>query len=176
MEKVPHKRESGYSLVELLIALSLIGLILALAYGIYTFGVTVYERGESQSTLQREERLLFEFLSRELMYAFEVEILDSMDGVAELDSGQAILYSNEQGIWKKQHGQTQAALIFPAERVSYELSFSRDELSDSLLLFDYTVSLVKKPEVAHDIVKSLFLFNSTLENSDGGVLLYTRPS
>ena len=174
MDKLWRRQESGYSLVELLIALSLIGLVLSLAWGIYPFGVTMYSRGNDQSTLQQEERYLFEFLSRELMYAFGVEILGSLDEVPEPAAGEALLYSNEQGIWRKMDDQ--ATLVLPASRASFELAFRGDASSKELLLFDYTVSLVKNPAITHEVVKTLYLFNSKLKGGTGTVLRYEKSS
>ena len=167
-------REAGYSLVELLVALSLLGLVLSLAWGIYVYGITSYSRGNDRAILQREERFLAEFFSRELMYASEVTIFPSLDEVPELGDNQAVLYSNDQGIWKKK--KDGATLVVPSEEVNVRLSFRTDTLDDAILFFvDYTVGLASNPAVADTIAKSIHLFNTVLhENGTGTVVKYTK--
>lgn len=69
------KRNDGLSLVELVIALSLLSVVLAIAYGFYTFGSYTFASGEKQSNLQQAISLATDYVSRELRYATRMTIL-----------------------------------------------------------------------------------------------------
>lgn len=162
MKRGLRRHEEGYSFIELLIALALVGLVLALGYSIYRLGVTLYSRGVDQSTLQQEERYLLEFLPREFRFAYDVELFSSPEEVPMLTENEKILYSDPRGIWQKQ-GTSDASLFLPVDRVTYDLAFGSQEKSGALLV-GYKVSLAKSSPPANYKELSVHLFNAELED------------
>ncbi len=64
--------------MELLIALSLLGLVFSLAYSIYHFGIVTFNRSEEQVALQQEVRMVSRVLSEELRFAYDVDLRSSV--------------------------------------------------------------------------------------------------
>lgn len=85
MLKVRLKSESGFSLVELLIALTLFGVVLSVGYSLHYFGIVSFERGQEQMERQREARLVSRVLTEEIRYAREITITNDM---AKIEDGQ----------------------------------------------------------------------------------------
>ena len=70
--------EQGVTLVELLIGISLLGLVFSLAYSIYNFGIVTFNRGEELIALQQEVRMVSRVLSEELRFAYNIGLLSSV--------------------------------------------------------------------------------------------------
>ena len=61
--------DDGYSLLEVMTVLVLVGLVVGLASGAFSFVVNAYSRGSEQARLQQEARAVAIFLERELVYS-----------------------------------------------------------------------------------------------------------
>jgi prepilin-type N-terminal cleavage/methylation domain-containing protein len=75
--------ERGVSLVELTIVLALMGIILAVGYMFYDFGLRTFNVGEAKSNVQQNVRVASDYIARELRYAFEVQLLDNTFTIPE---------------------------------------------------------------------------------------------
>jgi|GEM_PF-2388056 len=85
----------GLTLIELLIALALTGMILSLGYTLYFFGTGSFERGTAQAQAQHNARLADEYLKAELRNALKIEIAKAgregeFDGYFHLAEGSLI--------------------------------------------------------------------------------------
>ncbi len=69
--------DRGVTLIELMIGVSLLGLVFSLAYSIYHFGIVTFNRGEEQIALQQEVRMVSKILSEELRFADEIDLPSS---------------------------------------------------------------------------------------------------
>lgn len=67
--------KSGFTLIELMLALSILGIILAMGYSFFFFGSNSFRLGGDQSNLQRDMRLTSDFITREVRYAVDIEIV-----------------------------------------------------------------------------------------------------
>lgn len=65
-------RQTGFTLVELLIALTLMGLILTVVYGGLRLGMRSWEAGEAQTGRVNEVRVVYDFVRRQLQQSLEV--------------------------------------------------------------------------------------------------------
>jgi prepilin-type N-terminal cleavage/methylation domain-containing protein len=158
--------EEGFSLVELLIVLALVGLVLSLGFTVYNLGVRMYSRGTDRATLQQEERYLLEFLPRELRFAYDVELFSSLDEDLILAENQTILYSDAKGVWQKQ-GTSDKRLILSADQVAYDIAFGHQAESGTLVI-RYSVGLVKNNPPPDYKEVFVHLFNAELKD-DGSV-------
>jgi general secretion pathway protein J len=61
-----HDSSRGFTLVELLIALTLLGLVMTILYGALRVGIRSWEAGEKQAVAMDDRRLILGFLRREL--------------------------------------------------------------------------------------------------------------
>jgi len=68
------KRQSGFTVVELMIVIVLIGLVLAIGYMYFDFGVKAFDRGERQTIAQKAARITSDFITSELRFAKEIII------------------------------------------------------------------------------------------------------
>lgn len=62
-------KQAGFTLIEVLIAVSLVGLVLSAAYALYYYGFRSYTIGHQQSHLQREVTTAARVITEELRYA-----------------------------------------------------------------------------------------------------------
>lgn len=69
----------GVSLVELMVALILLIIVLGLGYMFYSFGTNSFAMGSSQSNVQQNVRFAANYITGEVRFATEVEILDNDD-------------------------------------------------------------------------------------------------
>lgn len=178
MVKWIRESDEGFSLVELLLVLALLGLVLSLGFTAYALGTKMYSRSADQAMVQ-QERYLIEYFPRELRYAYDVKLFASLNEVPELVEGQTILYSDPQGIWQRQ-GESEARLVISAEQVTYDIAFS-DKEGTGTLVVGYRVGLNKtSPEDDYKEV-SVRLLNAELDHdvfSDtwARVIRYVKPS
>ncbi|MBS4007793.1 MAG: prepilin-type N-terminal cleavage/methylation domain-containing protein [Clostridium sp.] len=82
------KEQAGLSLLELMVALSLLSLVLAIAYGFYSFSGDTISLGEQQSNLQQTVNLAADFITNELRYATGMTIINSTEIASIPDAAQ----------------------------------------------------------------------------------------
>lgn len=70
------KNRNGVTLVELLVVLGIIGIVAIIAFSIYLFSARTYAKGTDQSSAQFDVRMTADYITREVRYATEVEILN----------------------------------------------------------------------------------------------------
>ena len=71
--------QKGFSLVELLISLSLLLVVLIMIYSFYYFERKTFERGEDQSVVQENVVLAAQFITDEIRNAEELSLEDSYE-------------------------------------------------------------------------------------------------
>jgi prepilin-type N-terminal cleavage/methylation domain-containing protein len=72
---------SGFTLIEILLSLAILGIVLAAGYSIYSLGATTNQRAGVQSELQHDTLKVSEFITQALHGATEVKILSSASDV-----------------------------------------------------------------------------------------------
>lgn len=119
----------GLSLVELVIAMGLLGMVLSLAFMYFFFGSRTFRVGEAQSNLQRDIRLTSDFITRDVRYASELTLLDSLD--TPLEDGYNYIYMDNSSI---QHINEGGETNPKTEGVIEELSFHLKEVNEHYIL------------------------------------------
>lgn len=69
------RSQRGVTLVELIVALAILGFVLAAVYSFYYFGERSFAVGSEQSNLQRDLRLAADFITREVRHAVELDLI-----------------------------------------------------------------------------------------------------
>ena len=149
----------GFALLELVITLTLLGIILAMGFMFYSFGVSTYRISEEQTDVQQNARLAADFIIKELRVAEKVIIVD---GYEDLDIGQLgmtheedtpvyYLYLKDNSIYYQEHenlavgelpgpGANLAALQESiAANIDFNLTFKKsasEEGKDNIMEFD----------------------------------------
>ncbi len=102
------KNDEGVTLVEILIASTLLVVVLGLGYSLFFFGTNAFSRGETHSIVQQNARMAADYVIGSVRYAKDLEIRDS-DDLDELSSYQRILYSQNGQLFTTHESQEEAA-------------------------------------------------------------------
>ena len=71
----------GFTLIELIIVLAIMGIVINLAFSMNIFGIRTYAKGSDRYDLNTETNLLSEYITRNIRYAYGVEILTALDTI-----------------------------------------------------------------------------------------------
>lgn len=116
--------EQGVTLVELLLVLSLLGMVLGIAYSIHFFGTISFSRGSQQAAMQQEARFLAKVLSDEIRFAHNIKLLNAVP--EEVESNYAIIFMDETGKIVKKDRDSRTHLGPTSENISAILDFKLD--------------------------------------------------
>lgn len=146
------KSSSGFSLLEVMMAIMLLGLVFYVAFSIYSFGVSSFQRGSERMSSQQEARVVSNLITGKVRYAREIRVLQAVD--SPLSPGYIYIFSQD-------------------GNVVLQTSESLFHLGDNMDSFDHTVSFASEsPAVIR--FKVGVLFNSSsygLETSVVGLNL-----
>ena len=73
------QREKGFTLIEMLLATVLLGLLAAAIFGFYHFGVRTWQKGIARIDQQQNARAAMELIDRELRFAAWVKIAQNSE-------------------------------------------------------------------------------------------------
>jgi len=126
--------QRGFTLVELLIVLALLGLVLAVAWGIFSLTMNAWNIWQTRQEAEAAVRLTSQIITHELDYASFLEIRENNHWVNntenKLKENDRFIFVNETGsvILSEFNGTTfiDHTLVDP-ERCTVELSFSKPE-------------------------------------------------
>jgi len=68
------KRESGFTLLELVVTLTILGFVLVMVLGILRLGITSWERGEAKVDHYQKQRVVLNLLSQQVKSSFPYKI------------------------------------------------------------------------------------------------------
>ena len=93
--------ERGITLVETVLTLAIIGLLIAGAFGFFIFGNITFRRGTGHVYLQHSLRHASDYITHEVRYATELEVLTTGDpfptGPGEVGAGDNYIYYGGEG-------------------------------------------------------------------------------
>ena len=145
MYKLNNKK--GFTLVELIVVLALLGVILAGSYSILSFGNTVHRMGIDEFEIQASARLTAQHISNVARYASatftipkssfkESNLTDGWDYIGIMD-GEVVLYKYEQqgGVWD--HYKT---VVAPkSDKINYEIFFNKVVADNTEKIIGFTI-------------------------------------
>jgi len=113
----------GFTLVELMVAVSITAATVGAIYGVFTVGFDVSQRGARRSRLSYEANLVFDAISRDVRGAFDPESqeLPAFAG----DAQRMEFFTTGSGSGRR---------TWPARRVSYSFSRTRDAAEGEVTL------------------------------------------
>lgn len=129
------KKQDGLSLVELMIALSLLGIVLALGYMYFDYGVQAFDRGERQTIAQQASRITSDFVTAELRFAKEIEI-NPEGGISE--AGYRYVYLDDDTdsiVFRDEEGNERILASSQADGMPYFIKFDSN-IPDDVVIFD----------------------------------------
>ncbi len=98
------KSQRGFTLLELLIALSLLGGIVGVIYSIQSFTMKTFAQGAQYAAMQLEARFISAYLSGEMRFAQELRILGDVPD--DLADGIAVFVDRDGRVVRKSASQT----------------------------------------------------------------------
>ncbi|MFO8192711.1 MAG: type II secretion system protein [Bacillota bacterium] len=128
------KNDRGITLVELMVTLALLGIVLALGYLYFGFGVQAFQRGERQSIAQQAVRLTSDFITGEMRFANQIEI-NPAGGISE--TGYRYIYLENDSIYfRDETGSDRCLADSDADGMPYSITFTSDAPEDVVI---YTI-------------------------------------
>lgn len=128
------KQQEGLTLVELMITLSLLGIVLALGYMYFSFGVQAFDRGEQKAIAQNAARYTADFATTEIRFANDIEI-NPPGGINE--SGYRYIYSDETGsiLFRDENENERILADSQADNMSYFIFFTSNVPHDVVYFY-----------------------------------------
>ncbi|GEM_PF-1668944 len=160
--------EHGFTIIELLIALSLFGLVVSGGFSIYYFADKAFVSSTIKTDLERSMQIAMINITNSLRTAHEAEIVDSLDEIEkEIDESDTFLLivDSRPALQKWEEGGFNTSFLIDYYnddfRPEYELRFSKVEPKDAGNAANVIqISLaVKHRSFEHEITESISLLN-----------------
>lgn len=145
MARVAFKREGGFALAELMVVLTLLGVVLGLGYLYFDFGTRTFARGERQSIAQQSIRLGVDFITSEIRFADQVALLAAGSAIPPGQTGYHYIFQHADGriVYQDRSGTQRVLLDSTADQIVYRLTFAEEEAVsgiDFTLVLSYTLT------------------------------------
>jgi prepilin-type N-terminal cleavage/methylation domain-containing protein len=125
------RNNQGITLVELMVTLALLGIVLALGYLYFGFGVQAFQRGEKQSIAQQAVRLTADYITVELRFAKQIEI-NPDGGITE--TGYRYIYLEDDSIYYRDElGNDRCLADSDADGMPYSITFTSNVPDDVVI-------------------------------------------
>lgn len=161
------KTKKGFTLMEVIITIALLGIILSVLYNILFFQIKTFSMSDKKSVAQSDVRYISDFIANEVRYATNIEILQAMPSTPDVNY--KYLYVNNDEVYYKGYG------TFPAKKLniedrkpSYNLSFSADD--ESIVNF-----ALEADDEKFKLESSINLINTKITASNGAVVKFKTP-
>lgn len=183
MERIIHilnNRENGFTIVELMIVLALLGIVLALGYMYLDFGVRTFDRGEQRAIAQTAARSTSDFITTELRFAKEIIINPG----GSFEQGYRYVYEdNDSIIFRDEQGNERVLASSDSDGMPYTIYFTSN-VPDDVVIFDidadnglYTLDQTRVQALNLRLYRSYSLEGDLIKlNDDGGSKIkYKKP-
>ena len=151
--------QRGFTLVEIMLVLTLLGLVLAVAWGLFSLTMNAWNIWQTRQEAEAAVRLTSQIVTHELDYASFLEIREGNHWTdAELEENDRIIFVNNDGdiILSEYNGTNNVeSTLADLERCTVEFSFSKPETpADSAIYPDnslnYTITARYKDRDGED--------------------------
>ncbi|MGI6142068.1 MAG: immunoglobulin-like domain-containing protein [Caldicoprobacterales bacterium] len=170
------RRKKGITLVELVIAMAIFGLVLSIAFSLYFFAIKTFASGGNQSNVQSEIRLAADYMTKELRNAYKIEILTSLP--SPMDPEKRYFYVEDNKIKHFFEGVEKDVLHFSSPDFIPNLTFRKNTIDPEKVL-SYSIFGTYKGN-DFDIVSEVYPVNSVNSDdivgpSSGIAVAYSSP-
>ncbi len=156
MIKKTFNKQDGLTVLELMVAISLLGIVLALGYMYFSYGVQAFDRGERRTIAQSAARLTSDFITSELRFAKEIEI-NPAENPGD-SSGYCYIYEESNSIkFMDENGNIRILADSNADDMLFSILFT-SHVPDDVVIFYFFSDL--------DIDLNSITYNSVLELKD----------
>ncbi|MDW7673464.1 MAG: type II secretion system protein [Bacillota bacterium] len=163
------KNEQGITLVELLVALTLITAVMAVGYSFLIQSVNIFNRGSDQTNLQQNVRIVASHIEEQLRYASGVELTANMP--MSPNENKNYIYLQEGVIKFKEAGEEPVNILGESYALVFdELSFTQGKLPNTLY---YKIG-AKQRKQEYNLVSELVILNiaEPITGEAGAVVIF----
>ncbi len=152
----------GIALIEFLIGLSLLAIVISIAYSLYFFGTTSFSLGTSRGDIQQNARMVANFITSEVRFAETMEILESDYNFEDLDVNYHYIFLDNTSIMYQAKGEDLPVVIFSniSQKVDFGLAVkicdAVNNSNDNVL--EITVS-ASDAERSYDVKTEILILN-----------------
>jgi len=180
-----HLNNQGITLIELLIGSSLLVIVLGIAFSLHSFGTRSFSSGASRGDVQQNARLVADFITSEIRFAKNADILESFSSSEEFEENFHYIFLESGSIMYKEKGENLLEKFSDiSQKVDFELSFkiSDDLHNDNDNVLKLIVSAEDDNERDFEVKTELIILNLTdkisgLEDNDPGTgIRFQLPS
>jgi len=159
--KLRLRKQDGFTVVELMVVLTILGIVLALGYMYFDFGMRTFARGERQSIAQQAIRLAADYISSEIRYADEIIINPANTNANEYyyieQQSDSVVY-----FYRDENGTATAnrtLLDSSADDIAYSIAFSEQSAVEKIVL-DLVVEFTLEAEDGlYSLDTNVFILN-----------------
>jgi prepilin-type N-terminal cleavage/methylation domain-containing protein len=174
--KILCRKNKGVTLIELLVVLAIIGVVSSLIYSMHLFGIRTFAKGESKSNVQFDARMTLDFITKEVRYASEVQILTNTTSIpANVTTEDCYIYSEASGTNQVIRYKDKLGTKVVATFNTINMNFST--LSNKTLR--YNITGVYKGEsftIYSDVLPLNMLKSGSIINNNGIAIRYVKAA
>lgn len=182
MGKLNFIKQEGFSIVELMVALALLGFVLASGYMFFGFGLRTYDRGEQQSIAQQGIRIAADFISSEIRYANEIII--SPADISE--EGYYYIYQDgDSVVFRDANGSERTLLDSNRDQIAYRVLFAEESVVEKIDLSLVVMFTLEAEDDIYSLDTSVYIMNLndsdkyedlTEQEGSADVIKYKKPA
>lgn len=163
------KIKKGFTLIEVLITIGILGIVISTLYNIIFFQINAFDKSDRQSVAQSDIRYISDFITNELRYAKDIEILSNKSDINSYEY--KYIYIDNGEIFYRGYGNSSFRKLNIEERnPSYDLKFWTKETENKVVFYKIASNLEN-----FELESSVNLLNTKLTKKEGIVIKYQQP-
>jgi prepilin-type N-terminal cleavage/methylation domain-containing protein len=120
--------KSGFTLIELIVTIAILGIVLTMAYSMGAFANISFNNGSAKSHIQSNIRLMSNYITKEIRYSSDVTILKTMPDDEDIKPNKKYIYIDNEMLMQYANGKATKIFEDTSSNIVTTLKF---EIQDS---------------------------------------------